>query len=60
MNNMLDQEIFDIKEQQCVIENEHCHDWRTDRCIKYIDDCQEHFDRCDNDCHNECGCKDYY
>lgn len=35
----------------------HCHD-KEERCIPFIEDCEEHYRNCSDGCHEECACQD--
>lgn len=37
--------------------NEHCHD-KDDKCIPYIEDCEDHHHGCGDECHSECACQE--
>ena len=43
---------------ECKLKEEyHCHSFEG-ACLKLIEDCEDHYNICIDECHSECACQD--
>jgi len=43
---------------ECLNPETHCHD-KKNVCMPFIVDCEEHYKKCSDGCHEECACQDF-
>ncbi len=41
---------------ECLSPETHCHD-KNNKCMPFIEDCMEHYEKCADNCHEECSCQ---